>query len=170
MAGRMEEYAEDSVIMREGIKNNKMYIVLEGSVILYMNYGKENEYVIGVRGKGKMFGEMSMLADEESMYTAVAFSDVKVAWFQYNNLDQFLNGYPGCAIDFLTNIAKNNALMRRQFSMLMEELDEISEQLSFDRDQVEKDVLKISALEPFEEDGIGFDKATYHYVGKENRR
>lgn len=146
MAGRLEEFDEDFVILKEGKMNNKMYLILEGSVVLYMNYGKENEYVIGVRGKNKLFGEMSMLAEEECMYTVVAFTKVKVAWFQANNLNQFLNGYPGCAVDFLKNIAKNNSMLRRNFEMLMAELKDANEKL-INADEIKKDVVKMSTLE-----------------------
>ena len=130
MAGRLENYPEDHVIIKEGVKNNRMFVVLEGSVALYMNYGKKNEYVLGVCGKNKIFGEMSMLSKEESDYTAVAFTDAKVAWFQENNLNQFLAGYPNCAADFLKNIAKNNALMRKHMTLLMNEVDTLSEKIS----------------------------------------
>ena len=146
MAGRIEEYKADAVIMEEGVREDRMFLVLEGSVVLYMNYGKENEYVLGVRSKGKIFGEMSMLAEEESEYTAVAFTDAKLAWFQMSNIDQFLFGYPGCAVDFLKNIAKNNSMMRGSMKMLLEELSEIKGE-PVDKHEIKKEVAKLSARE-----------------------
>lgn len=144
MAGRIEFYEEDRIIITEGKPNDKMFLVLEGAVALYINYGMENEYVLGVKGKNKIFGEMSMLAEENSLYTAVAFSDAKVAWFQAGNLDQFLNGYPGCAVDFLKNIAKNNSVLQKSFSMMLEEIRELSGQPA-DEEEIKKASAKIAS-------------------------
>ena len=164
MAGRLDEFEENQIIIREGEMNDKMFVVLDGAVALYMNYGKENEYVLGVRGKDKIFGDMSMLAEEKSMYTAVAISDVKVAWFQLNNLDDFLSGYPGSATKFLKNIARNNSLIRKNFMMLMDELDEVSDIL-LNKETVVKDVAKMSALSLYEKE-IGYEKGHFHYIDK----
>lgn len=145
MAGRLVDYKAGDIILKEGEKNDKMYMISEGSVILYLNYGTENEYILGARGAGKIFGEMSMLAQDSCIYTAVAFTDVKAAWFQKHNIDQFLFGYPQSALHLLESIAKNNTLMRTSISMLMEELVELKGQ-ALDHDEINKEVVKLSTM------------------------
>lgn len=149
MAGRIEFYEEDQIIITEGKPNDKMFLVLEGAVVLYLNYGKENEYVLGIRGKNKIFGEMSMLAGEDSLYTAVAFSNAKVAWFQENSLDQFLSDYPGCVADFLKNIARSYSVLQKSFSRMIEEIRELNGQPA-DEEEIKKETAKIASNTPSE--------------------
>ena len=144
MAGRIEEYSEDYILIHEGQMNNKMYLILEGTVAMYVNYKQENEYLLGVRGKGKIIGEISMLAESENLFTAVAFSNVKVAWFQVNNISVFLNEYPDYALDFMKNMAKNNFTLRKSFNLLLEELEETSAEL-VNLKLREKEMLKLGA-------------------------
>lgn len=145
MAGRIVNYATNEIILREGEKNTNMFVVLEGSVILYVNYRKADEYVLGARGKGKIFGEMSMFAEDESMYTAVAFTDCKIAWFQADNIEQFLVSYPKSASEIIRSIAKNNTLLRKNFSMLLEELSELKG-VVVDKEKIRKQATKMSVL------------------------
>ena len=145
MAGRMEEYEAEQIIIKQGQKNDKIYVVLEGSVALYMNYKQDNEYVVGIRGKDKLFGEMSMLSGEESMYTAVAFTDVKVAWFQEGNLEQFLKDHAALTVEFLKKMAKNDAMLRKDLAMVVDELNDIKEFID-EKDRIKLDTAKVGSF------------------------
>lgn len=123
MGARIEEYTSDEVIIKEGTRSNKMYIVLEGKVILYKNYGTADEYVIGACGHSKTFGEMNLFCEEPSIYTAVAFTDVKLAWFERNNLYSFIKSYPDSTQNLLENIAKSYSLLSKNLQMALEELN-----------------------------------------------
>jgi len=45
---KMQSYPEDSVILREGERKDEMYKIVSGKAAVYINYGKENEYLLGI--------------------------------------------------------------------------------------------------------------------------
>lgn len=55
-----------------------MYKIVSGRAALYLQYGTENEYLIGVLSDGKCFGEVSVLTGKPSPYSVVAISDIMV--------------------------------------------------------------------------------------------
>lgn len=125
MAAREENYLPDEIIIKEGVMSPRMYIVLEGEVILYSNYGKESEYVIGIYGKGKVFGEFNLFTESPNPFTAIAYKKVKVAWFERNNLSSFIYGYPDSALSLLESIFNSHIRIVKDLQMAIEELNEI---------------------------------------------
>lgn len=133
MGARLVDYKEDEIIISEGEISGKMFLVLEGQVTLYMNYGMENEYVIGVCGRGKVFGEMGLLIGEASLFTAVAFSDVKLAWFEKRNLEQFIIGYPSNAVGLMEKVARSNVLLKKNLDFALEEVGNLKNEIEGNR-------------------------------------
>ena len=122
MGARLEYYKEDQIIVKQGKTNTRIHIIQEGHVVLYMNYGKEDEYVYAILGKDGIFGETSMFSGEPSEYTAVAYSDVKLTWFEKRNLNQFFIGYPAYAMGLMEKIMHNNVILKKNFEMTLQEL------------------------------------------------
>lgn len=119
--GMKLNFNEDDIILTEKSSSRFMYLILEGSVALYSGYGTEEEYLYGILGKGKTFGEIGLLTHEESIYTVVALSAVKVATFSENELGNFIREYPDYAIGVMRSIAKMNQIFRLNLELVMEE-------------------------------------------------
>lgn len=119
--GAQLEYKEDDIILKENTIGRHMYLILEGAVALYSNYGTPDEYLYGLLGKGKTFGEIGILTHEESIYSVVAISDVKVAIFSENELGSFIREYPDYAIGVMRSVAKMSQIFRVNLEMVTEE-------------------------------------------------
>lgn len=119
--GQQLDFKEDEIILKEKSPGRYMYLILEGSVALYSNYGTSTEYLYGILSKGKTFGEIGLLNHEKSIYTVVAISPVKVALFSENELGNFIRGYPDYALGVMRSIAKMNQLFRINLEMVIEE-------------------------------------------------
>lgn len=119
--GQQLDFKEDEIILKEKSPGRYMYLILEGSVALYSNYGTPSEYLYGILSKGKTFGEIGLLNHEKSIYTVVAISPVKVALFSENELGNFIRGYPDYALGVMRSIAKMNQLFRINLEMVIEE-------------------------------------------------
>lgn len=123
MGARIEEYDNDTVIMKEGaVAEKRMYIILEGKVVLYRNYGTDDEYLIGICSKGNTFGEMNMFSDSPAIFTAVAYGYVKLAWVEKNNLESFLHGYPENAIQIIEKLAKSYVFLEKNLQLAINEI------------------------------------------------
>lgn len=164
MGARTEDYEASEVIMEEGDSSNKrMYIVLEGEVELYRNYGKKDEYLLGIIGRGKTFGEMNLFSQGSTMLTAVAYSNVKIAWFEKYNLETFLMGYPSYAMQMIENISKSYLLLEKNLEWGINEINSLRTQINsavvgsnrnmLDEEELKNELAKMTA---------GFGE--YHYV------
>ncbi len=167
MAARQVSYACDEIIYTEGTKNKRMYIILEGQVALYHDYGGPTEYIIGACGKGKIFGEMNMFTDEPAQYTAVAFTDVKLAWFEKENFSSFVKEYPDNVFVLLEKIAKSYNLMCKNLEMSITEIGELQYQLDKANQGLQKaeEKEKIKMSRSVLEAKVN-RTGTYHYAGR----
>lgn len=167
MGARLENYKEDSIIIKEGATSKKIFVVLEGAVALYMNYGQEDEYLFGVVGKNKTFGEMGALSEASSIYTAVAFSDVKLAWFDERSLGIFFKEYPDYAINMVKNLSKSYMVLKNNLSMALEEVNYLSRNQKIDvviedNSRIEYGQLVLmKGLEEFSSSKSGIEKYLY---------
>lgn len=116
-----EKYKMGTIILMEKGISRQMYMVTSGSVGLYMNYGKKDEYLIGLCNKGTVFGEMGILCHKESIYTAVAETDVTAVTFSEHELDEFVREYPEKTIGIMKSTARINSILSLNLKMMVED-------------------------------------------------
>ena len=116
-----EKYEEATIILKEGSNREQMFMVISGTVGLYVNYGKPNEYLLGLCNKGTIFGEMCILCHTPSMYTAVAETDTVTANFSEHELDFFIKSYPDRAIGIMRSISRMNNILSVNLKMVLTE-------------------------------------------------
>lgn len=179
MGARKEEYTAETVIFKENDICKKMFIILDGQVVLYKNYKKEDEYIIGACNKGKTFGEMNLFTDSPCIYTAVALTDVTVAWFEKSNLDSFITGYPTQTMQLLEQIAKSYNLLGKNLQMAIAEIGELKEIITnngiaskMDKNNSYILASKYEILPTFSEiiteNNSDKDKGGFHYIDPSN--
>ena len=74
-SGKLESYMKGDIIFREGQAGKSMYIVHDGKVVLYSDYGHENELKLAELDPFSFFGETGFTTDEPRIVTAVAEYD-----------------------------------------------------------------------------------------------
>lgn len=118
----MLTYEEDEVILREGEKQDEMYKILSGSVVVYMRYGESDEHVVGIISKGRCFGEWNMFTGQPSEYTFVAYNQVLLMRVSRDSLEEFVCSYPKNALDIMQNMAHSLTMMRKNIDLLLDEV------------------------------------------------
>lgn len=101
----MKKFSEDEVIIREGETYEEMYKIVSGRAALYLQYGTENEYLIGVLSDGKCFGEVSVLTGKPSPYSVVAISDIMVMRIGADRFESFISQNPRNTAGIMKNMA-----------------------------------------------------------------
>ena len=101
----MKKFSEDEVISREGETYEEMYKIVSGRAALYLQYGTENEYLIGVLSDGKWFGEVSVLTGKPSPYSVVAISDIMVMRIGADRFESFISQNPRNTAEIMKNMA-----------------------------------------------------------------
>ena len=130
------ECKENQVIVRQGDTEKSLYKVISGSVALYINYKRKDEYLVGVLSFPKCFGEITLLTGEPSYYTVVALTDVRVLRVPEANFEAFIQADPQNAMNIMKTMARNFSMVNMNMNMLIEDIREMSEE-----DQNLKEVL-----------------------------
>lgn len=118
----MDKIATDTILIKEGDNCPYLYKVINGSFAIYLNYKKDNEYLLGVVGKNKCFGELGFLTDEPSPYTYVANEESLVMGIDQNNFQAFITQNPKNVINIMSSMAKQIALLTHHIESLMGEI------------------------------------------------
>lgn len=153
--GMQHNYPEGTIIINEKGMHQLMYVVLKGTIALYINYKQEDEYLLGLCTKGTTFGELGILCHSPSMYTAVAESDAIVVTFSESELGTFIERYPSQALGVMRNTARINKILSLNLKMALndsqKELDMIKSMSVALHDKelkdVEKEVAEIEGIE-----------------------
>ena len=79
MAKNMMYFQNGENIIKIGQMEQRMYIILEGRVSVFLTSGDEN-IVVATMVKGDFFGEISLFTDHPRSATVRALGDVKLAY------------------------------------------------------------------------------------------
>lgn len=118
----LKKFVEDEILIHEGEVKPEMYKIISGYAAIYLNYGKENEYLLGILSEQQCFGELGLLCKEPSIYTVVAVDDVLVMCIQRNNFDEFIEKNPNNAVNIIKGMARSMVTLRGNIDMLVDEL------------------------------------------------
>lgn len=124
---RMQKFPEDSIILREGELRNEMYKIVSGKVAVYINYGKENEYLLGILGEQQCFGELGILCRQPSMYTVVAVYDVLAMRISLDEFSGFLKNNNKNAINIIRNLSWCMVNLKGNLDLVLDELANLNE-------------------------------------------
>lgn len=133
----MKKFSEDEIIIREGKTYDEMYKIVSGRVALYLQYGTENEYLIGVMSDGKCFGEVSVLTGKPSPYTVVAVSDIMVMRIGADRFESFISQNPRNTAEIMKNMANSIVMLKANIGMMTEGLTDILNTLEKDKGEKE---------------------------------
>lgn len=123
----LQNYSVDEVIVWQGDTERCLYKIMSGSVALYLNYGTDNEYLIGMLSFPECFGEMTVLSARPCPYTVVAFKDVQILRVAQENFNNFIESDYKNALVIMRTMAKNIAMTNMNMSMLLDEIKAVSE-------------------------------------------
>lgn len=126
----MKMCREDEIIMREGETYDEMYKVLSGKVAMYLHYGEENEYLIGIISDQRCIGDVSLFTGEPSPYTAVALSNVMLMRIKNSQFEEFIVNNTKNAVDIMKNMANIIMTLNKDIDLIIDELTDYVDRLN----------------------------------------
>lgn len=121
---KMVRFAEDQVILQQGSTEKALYKIIHGKAVVYLNYGQEDEYIVGILPEQSCFGEFTILCGKPSIYTVVAYSDVLLLRIPEENFDEFIRNNSANAIDIMRNLANTLMTLSFNINLILEELEQ----------------------------------------------
>ncbi len=86
----VEKFKKDDIIIRQGTPGRKLYIVVSGKV----NVLNETGIAISTLGRGEVFGEMSLICNEEIGATVQSGADSTILTLEYKHFRFIMDHYP----------------------------------------------------------------------------
>ncbi len=122
MAGRVLRYSAGEKIIEAGKVEQRMYIILEGSVGISLSDGKSTIRVATLQ-RGDFFGEISLFNNSPRSANAIALGEVKLAYLDnLQDLKAFLVKNPSFAAKMVhilaQRLAKTDAILIGKISEL----------------------------------------------------
>ncbi len=102
---QLREYKKDEIVLRKGEPGKNLYIVITGQV----NVLNETGISISSLGEGEVFGEMSLICDQEVGSTIQAVDGVQVLSIHRKNFQFIMDKYPSLHRYFNRLLAKRLA-------------------------------------------------------------
>ena len=124
---KLKKYKEDEIIVQEGQVTKEMYKILSGKVAAYINYGEENECLLGIFEEHRTFGESGMLCERPCMYTIVALEETLIMRVTIKEFDEFINNNTQNVRNVIKNLAREVAVMRCNMDLMMKEFEQKTE-------------------------------------------
>lgn len=94
-AFRAESVDQGQSLLEEGEANNRLFVVLRGSVSVKLprRAARVSEVKLATLGAGEIFGEYSMFDGEPVSATVYAVEPARVAWLEKPALDRFVDAH-----------------------------------------------------------------------------
>ena len=91
---RQESFAPEKVIFFEGDRSDSLYVILAGSVRVFVTSDEGKEKVINTLGKGGFFGEIAMLDGEPRSASVVANEETTMLAIGHRDFRAFCDRQP----------------------------------------------------------------------------
>lgn len=138
-----KEFQLNEVIFKDGVYQNYMYSICEGSVDIYSEYGKSGEKKLTTLTKGQSFGEIGMIAVMPRTATAVAAEEhVVLEQIGSAELGDYLKNHP-------ENLQPIMSSVSRRIRELTEDMSGITQMVNVLLDGKETDKAKTGRMAEF---------------------
>ena len=100
-----KQFPKDEYICQEGQPGDEMYIILKGSVGIFLTNSMGRLYQVATMTDGGFFGEMAIFDNLPRSASCIALEDTICVAVNKDNLKQFLVTCPDIAIQMLNNMS-----------------------------------------------------------------
>ena len=99
-------YQEGDVIVREGARDGRLFVIVSGEVTVIKDLGGPSEVFLRELGSSAYFGEMALIDDYVRTASVVARVDTEVISLDQWNFRDEIKKYPSVAIELLQTLSR----------------------------------------------------------------
>lgn len=101
----METFSKGQVIFKQGTWGMFMYVIKQGKVSIWADYGEPSQKMLTELGPGQYFGEMGLVASRLRSATAVADEDTELQVIGGKDLGMLLKEEPEKAVEMMRHLS-----------------------------------------------------------------
>lgn len=126
---------KNAILMSEGDIGESMYVILSGSVRIFVSEEDGNEMTLSIDGRGACIGEISLLDDEPRTASAVTTEKSEVLAISKASFIELLAEHPNIALDIIRALTARlrratdgirSLALRNVYQRLVLKLEELS--------------------------------------------
>ncbi|MBC8178903.1 MAG: cyclic nucleotide-binding domain-containing protein [Desulfobacteraceae bacterium] len=99
-------YKKGEIIVREGARDGRLFIIISGEVEVIKNLGAGDEKYLRVLRSDNYFGEMALIDDHVRTASVVAKEETEVLSLYQWNIREEIKKYPSIAIELLQTLGR----------------------------------------------------------------
>ncbi len=103
---QIHSYKKGDVIIREGERDGRVFILIKGKVKVVIGIGTAKEKKVGMFGADNYFGEMAVLDDYVRTASIVAVRDTQALSLDHWNIRDEIAKYPSIAIELIQTLSR----------------------------------------------------------------
>jgi len=103
---QLHSYKAGDVIIKEGERDGRVFILIEGKVEVVIGMGTAKERKVGTFGPDNYFGEMAVLDDYVRTASIVAVRDTQTLSLDHWNIRDEIAKYPSIAIELIQTLSR----------------------------------------------------------------
>jgi CRP/FNR family transcriptional regulator len=105
-SAKHHSYEKEDVIIREGERDGRLFIVISGEVTVVKDLGGPSEKTLRVLRADNYFGEMALIDDYVRTASVIAQADTEVLSLDQWNIREEIKKYPAIAIELLQTLGR----------------------------------------------------------------
>ena len=99
-------YKKGEIIVREGARDGRLFIIISGEVEVIKGLGAGDEKPLRILRSDNYFGEMALIDDHVRTASVVAKEETKVLSLYQWNIREEIKKYPAIAIELLQTLGR----------------------------------------------------------------
>jgi len=103
---RIEQFQQDELIIREGERDSRLFVVISGRVEVVKRLGQRDEKILGAFGPRSYFGEMAMIDDLARSASVISRESTQVLSLEQTDLRNKIVAYPTIALELLQTMSR----------------------------------------------------------------
>ena len=104
-------FQKNTVVINEGDEANSLFIIIEGTVKVFLSNEEGREIIINTQGPGDHFGELALLDDEPRSASVMTLSKSSIGVISKADFQSVLSKHPELAIKLLTEMTRRVRLL-----------------------------------------------------------
>ncbi|MBI2837417.1 MAG: Crp/Fnr family transcriptional regulator [Acidobacteria bacterium] len=107
----IKSFRKNVVILSEGDRSHSLYVVLSGSVRVFLSDDAGKEVVLNIQGPGEFFGELALIDDEPRSASVMTLEPTTLAIISKADFQELIGHQPVIAIRLLRALSRRARLL-----------------------------------------------------------
>ncbi|MEJ2586326.1 MAG: cyclic nucleotide-binding domain-containing protein [Deltaproteobacteria bacterium] len=103
---KRQHYDKGDLVIMEGARDARLFIMVSGEVEVIKNLGLESEKSLRTLRPNSYFGEMALIDDYVRTASVVARKETEVLWLDQWNIREEIKKYPNIAIELMQSLGR----------------------------------------------------------------